>query len=63
MQFFDRYLERYCQEGLVPGKGNTSNKMDVSILFRDEAVATTFKGQYVRDIVTLETETQNVGTQ
>ena len=37
--------------------------MEVPILLRDEVVATIFKGQYVLDIVTLETETQNVGSQ
>ena len=67
MQLLDSYLERYwaphLSATLVPGKGNTSNKVEVLILFRDEAVATLFKGQYVRDIVTLETETQNVGIQ
>ena len=67
MQLLDSYLERYCaphlSATLVPGKGNTSNKVEVPILFRDEAVATIFKGQHVRDIVTLETETQNVGSQ
>jgi hypothetical protein len=67
MQLLDSYLERYrapyLSATLVPWKGNKSNKVEVLILFRDEAVATVFKGQYVRDIVTLETGTQNVGSQ
>jgi hypothetical protein len=67
MQLLDSYLERYSaphlSATLVPGKGNASNKVEVLILFRDEAVATIFQGHYVRDIVTLENETQNVGSQ
>jgi hypothetical protein len=60
MQLLDSYLERYCTSHLSATlvSGNTSNKVEVPILFRDEAVATIFQGHYVRDIVTLENETQ-----
>jgi hypothetical protein len=65
MQLLDSYLEHYCTSHLsvtlVSGKGNTSNKVEVPILFQDEAVATIFQGHYVWDIVTLENETQKLG--